>query len=362
MKVSEYRDIASALGRFATSRETAQPPESVIGIQNKNGALKFIAGTDHAGIVIGTTDYTSSEDGAFTISARTFLQAAKALPARSNVDILLSKDRLTIKTEGGGRIDLNSVGSLKDAGFPKKPKEHVATGSIPAAEWSRISKLFKTVSAKVEVPCVQYMKGRGYVITIAPGNRSSYVNLSFPATSEIEEYAMAAYRDFWDGLTALSGDGVIQWSKNGVIASDGKVEVFSAAYLVHKQGEEPHEVAPWPVLLNTGHSDISITMPRRQLIDIVRGQAPFDEQNRVTLNVDTGKLLVTPFGVEEGQEVLAGTSGKGFRSVSAGYLNNILTNMDSKEVTLRWGAGMPAVSITSEEYENWTILLAPTAI
>jgi hypothetical protein len=179
---------------------------------------------------------------------------------------------------------------------------------------------------------------------------------------------MAGYREFWDGLAAVTADGSIKWGKDGVIATGGGVEVFSAPYLISKYDPEtrtagePKEAPAIPIMRATGKYDVIVTMPRKEFIDIIRGQAPFDEHNRVTLLVSPDMLRVSAFGVETGQEVSAKAMGTGFRSIKADYLNGLLNSIDAKEVSLGWGAGMPAVSITAEGYENWTVLLAPVAI
>ena len=368
MKVSEYQAIAKSLSKFATTREKAMGPESLIGVQNKGGVLKFIAGNSKAGCSVTTTDYTSSADGSFTVGARPFLQAAKVLPARSTIDIIASDKRVVVRTEGGGQIELDRNGTIKEAGFAKRPKEFVASGEIVGADWGRLSKLFKTVSDKIEIPGVQYIDGVAYASCVAPGNRPRYVSYRFPANGGEEGYNMAGYRDFWEGLAAITADGTLKWGKDGVIASGGGVEVFSAPYLVAKYDreagilEEPHEMPALPIMRTTGKYDVVLKMPRKELIDIIRGQAPFDEHNRVTLKVMPEKLRVSAFGTETGQEVVAEANGTGFRSIRADYLNGLLNSIDAKEVSLGWGAGMPAVSIEAEGYAQWTILLAPVAI
>ena len=235
MKVSEYKEIAASLGRFATTREKADGPESYIGIQNKAGTLKFIAGTSRAGVTVSTNDYTSSADGVFAINARPFLQAAKVLPARSNVDIIVSDRRVVVQTEGGGKIELDSTGTIKDAGFAKKPKNHVAVGTIWGPDWARLAKMFKTISAKIEVPCVQYVEGIAYASVVAPGERPRYASYRFPAECEVEGYNMAGYRDFWDGLTAITDAGCPQvgqgwyhrfrWQRRGILCSVPSLQV-----------------------------------------------------------------------------------------------------------------------------------------
>jgi hypothetical protein len=368
MKVSELRNIAASLSVFATTREKASGPESLIGVQYVGGTGKFIAGNSRAATVVGASIEGDGKDQRFTIPARPFLQAAKVLPAKHEAELRVDDGRFSILAAGGGRVDIDAVGTIKDAGFASKPKgDNVrASGNIPAAEWKRVAKLFKSISAKVMVPSVQHVSGRGYAIALSPGE-SRYACFSFPATGD-NEYNMAGYRDFWEGLAAIVEDGILQWGIGGIVAVGGQVEVFSAPYLVSPYNPEtrtsapPSEQIPWPILQIDGELETGFTVDRKKFIDVIKGQAPFDEHNRVTLQVDTGSLRVMPFGTESGMDFPVEVHGRGIRSVSADNLNGLLSNMDSKEVTLRWGAGIPAVSIAAPEYAQWTILLAPVTL
>jgi hypothetical protein len=366
MKVSELRNITSSLSVFATTREKASGPESLIGVQVVGGTGKFIAGNSRAATVVGASIEGDGKDQRFTIPARPFLQAAKVLPAKHEAELRVGDGRFSILAGGGGRVDIDAVGTIKEAGFAKKPSGFRASGEIAADDWKRISKLFKSISAKVMVPGVQHVSGRGYATAFSTTG-SRYACISFPATGD-NEYHMAAYLDFWEGLSAIPSDGVIQWGIGGVLAVGGGVEVFSAPYLTSPYNSEtrtsapPTEQKPWPILQIEGELETGFTVDRKKFIDVIKGQAPFDEHNRVTLQVDTGSLRVMPFGTESGMDFPVEVHGRGIRSVSADNLNGLLSNMDSKEVTLRWGAGIPAVSIAAPEYAQWTILLAPVTL
>jgi hypothetical protein len=368
MKVSELKKITDLLARFATTREKATGPESYLGVQKRGQELKFIAGVSTAGVVVDVPEH-ESEDGdyAYTIDARPLLQTVKVLPAKTVITLRTDKSGLHIQTEGGGVFDLSKTNvSLRDVGFAKKPKGFLAEGVLDVKTLKRMSKLFKSVSAKVEVPSVQIKGGTAWATAVAPGNRSQYVNYRFPA-SGLDEYNMSAYRSFWEALTHFKDDGVIKWGKEGIMIETESASVFSAPYLVSKYDpkvgpEPPRETEPWPILAMKGETKIWFKMDRKTLIEIVKAQAPLDEENRVTFTIDTGSLRVTPFNSKDGMDVPCEGKGTGIRSVSADYLNGLLSHMDAKEVTLRWDDGVPAISITAEDYEKWTILLAPAGL
>lgn len=373
MKVSELKKYSDALARFATTREKAKGPESLIGVQKRGDILKLISGNSRAAMVVTIGEHDSDEgDFSLTIAARPFLQAAKVLPARSEITIRATKRGVHLQTASGGNFDISaSEFTLREVGFAKKPKKFRVQGKIDAQTLKRLSKLFKNISAKVEVPSVQVVKGTGYATAVAPGNRPMYANYRFPAESANgtnDQYNMAGYRDFWEGLTHFTEDAVIKWGRDGVLVQSPGVECYSAPYLVSSWDVEaqragpPEEQVAWPIMVATEKSDVAFTIERKVLLEASKAQMPFDDLNRVTLEVNAGSLRVMPFGSNDGMTLDVEATGKGIRSVVADYLNTLLNAMDSKEVTLRWSGGVPAISISAEEYSSWTILLAPVAL
>lgn len=373
MKVSEFKKYTDALARFATTREKASGPSSLIGVQNRNGVLKLISGSSRAAMVVTVAEHDSAEeDFSYTVPARPLIQASKVLPARSEITLRGDKRGLHIQAKGGGTIDISATDiPLREAGFAKKPKKFRVRGNIDVTNLKRISKLFKNVSAKVEVPSVHVVRGTAYATAVAPGNRPMYVNYRFDAESSVgpdDDYNMAGYRDFWEALTHFTEDGVIEWGRDGILVKSDFAECYSAPYLVSKWDAKTHTAGPaeeqvaWPIMVAVEASDVSFTMERKVLLDAVKGQAPFDEHNRVTLEVNAGSVRVMPFGSSDGMDLPCKASGKGIRSVNADYLITLLNAMDGKEVTLRWSGGVPAISISSKEYSSWTILLAPVAL
>lgn len=374
MKNSELKKITDALARFATTREKADGPIALVGVQKKGDTLKFISGHSKAGMVVAIPEFTGENgDFSYTVLARPLLQTSKVLPAKSLVHIDARRDGLHLQTEGGGSFDISPTGlSMRDAGFARKPRGARIRGTLDKATLKRMAKLFKAISAKVMVPSVQIADGVGYAVALSPGDsHAMYANYRFPAENingDDDNYAMAGYREFWEALTHFTEDATIEWDRTGVRVIAGNMECFSAPYLVSrwnpetKTSEAPEEVLGWPIMLATEKSGTATTIPRKDLLTVVKAQAPFDEHNRVTLTVDTDSIRVSPYGSDDGMDMPAISNGKGIRSVNADYLTALLNAMDSKEVTLRWSRGTPAISISSEGYSSWTILLAPVAL
>lgn len=364
MKVSEFKDICEALGKFATTREKAVGSESKIGVQVSNGVLKFIASSDSAGIIVTAGPHEGKF--AYAVDARPFLQSAKALPSKQDMTIEVAQDGLTIVAQGGGKVRMKPTGGLDV--FTRKPKEFRAKAEVKKGQWPQIARLFKAVSNKLEVPGVQVVNGTAHAVAVAPGNRSSYVSIAIPGATGPDGYAASATLDFWDGLRAIEADGTLEFGKSGMIARSGTVEVYSAPHLVAKYDAasgtplDAHEPPAWPLMQPPDGMSVKVTLPRRDFITVLKGQAPFDAHNRVTLDVKGSLMSVSAFASDTEQTVPVVAVGKGRKSVRSDYLTGILSNMDGKEVTLEWGSGSHAVSITSEDHAGWTILLAPVAI
>jgi hypothetical protein len=217
-----------------------------------------------------------------------------------------------------------------------------------------MARLFKEVADKQEVPTVNLIDGEVFVTCPSP-TRAQMVSLTLPG--EGAEVASNARLPFWDALRALDIDGTLSWGPDGIVAKSGLSECFSAPY-------HPDMVAWDAVKVNPRATDafISFTLDRKSLINVVKGQAPLDEHNRVTFEVDTDSVSIRAYGIEDGQLVPCQTAGRGVRSVNADYLNGILASMDAKEVTVRWTPQAPAISIAAKEYDKWTILLAPVIL
>lgn len=364
MKVSEFRDICDALGKYATTREKATGSESKIGVQVANGVLKFIASSGDAGVVVAAGPH----EGRFvyTVDARPFLQSAKALPAKQNVDLSVDKDGLTIIAEGGGRIKMNPAGTME--GFTRKPKEFTASVPVPATSFAQIAKVFKAVSGKIEVPSIQIVDGAAHIVAVAPGNRPMYASVMLPGAIGEDGYSASATLDFWDGLRAIKSDGVIEFGRGGMLARSGTVECYSAPYLVSKYDaasgttHASHEPQAWPLMSVPTGNEVAVKVQRSTIVTVLRGQAPFDEHNRVTLRVAGGLLSVSAFGSTAEQSIPVEARGAGTKSVRSDYLTSILSNLDGKEVVLKWGSGTTAISVHAKEHSDWTILLAPVAI
>jgi hypothetical protein len=208
-----------------------------------------------------------------------------------------------------------------------------------------------------------------HITIVAPGDyHPRYATLTLPLVSGDDDYSASAYNDFFDALRALKEDGTISFGRDGALAQAGKIEVYSGHYLVSKYdpktqvSESPREPDPWPILAVSGELATSVTMDRRALLSIIKGQAPYDSENRVTLEITSGSLAVRPYGSEAEQRVPASTIGSGVKSVRADYLGGFLSTMDCKDVTVGWHLMAKAIVVTGDTYERWTLLVAPTAM
>jgi hypothetical protein len=368
MKASEFKSIATAIGVFASARETAKAPESLIGVQSRNGVVKLIAGSKHAGTTVVLSSETEGNFG-YTIEARPFLQASKAITGKQEVELLVMPEGLTIKASQGGKIELKPTGlSLKEAGFPRKATNPSVVASIYAEKFQQLAKVFDAVHGdrEIEAPSLEMLNGEAVFVCLSSGNRAMYAMFRVPAEGPKGYYA-AAYPDFWRALKIMKDNGAIRFGEDGVLATDGTREVFVTPYRVAKYdpntrtSEEPRNPEPWPVLVVGKDPTVRAQLDKKALIETVKGALPGDEHNRVTINVDAGTVEVRAFGAESGMTLPADTVAHGTRSVNADYLLKLLRAIDGKAVTLAWGQS-PAVIISSPEMDGFTILLAPVAL
>lgn len=329
--------------------------------------MKMISGSSSSGMVVTVQPYEGKF--AYTFEARPLLQAAKILPAKDEVEIKATPEGLELVTAAGGGLRLQPNGDLRDAGFAKKPKVFRARASVPEEEWVRLSKTIKEVSDDIVPPSMHVVGTSVHVSIVAPGGyHPRYATCTLPLIDGDDDYAASSYNDFWDSLRAFKTEGVISFGRDGVLAATGRLEAYSGSYLVakynqvEKRPEPAREPDPWPILKSDGELATSFTMDRKNLLAVVKGQAPYDAHNRITMEVTSGSLVVRPYGSEAEQRIPTSTVGSGVRSVRADYLGGFLSIMDCKEVTVGWHASAKAIVVDGEGYERWTLLVAPVAL
>ncbi len=365
MKLTEFKEIVDALSRFATSRETARGPEAFIGVQSGSGLLKLISGDGAAGMVV--TIGPSVGYFSYVVSARPLIQASKLLKGKMEIEISATPEALTISTDSGGRVVLRPTGDLTDTGFAKKPKDVRATVHLKDGQFLQVSKLFRAISEEVQVPSVQIIGDKGYMTAVSGGLNAQYACLAVAGDGP-SDYTVSGYRSFWEALRTMEEAGTLELCEDGLRAQSGRYECYSGSYRVSKWDERtkvaelPRHPMAWPVMqFNDAKSTAAFTLPKKDLQNAAKGQAPLDSYARITLEVLNGIVNVRAFGEEEGMTVPCETSGGGLRAVSATLLNEILTAVDAKEVTIRWGTS-PALRIEPSGYDDFTILLGPVAL
>lgn len=375
MDSKEFKQIASALSQFASTRETAEGAESYIGVQCNAGQFKLISGNENAGTIVTVGPVDSSLKFGYTIGAREFLQAAKVLTGKMDIELVPEKDKLTIKTSTGGKVVLKVKGVLVEAGFPKRPRTFESSMVVPAQDFERISKLLVGASknyaatpkvARYEPVTVQLIDDVAHLVMVGSGIHAKYIHMAFEGEGPNEAH-YGAHFDFYEAFKSLSADGKVQFGSEGYLAVSGNIELYTPARLVarwdyeHQKSYDPEHTPAWPVLEFKGVPETAFTMNKKALADAVKGVMPMDEHNRITFSVNIGSLAIAAYESKDGIVLPTETVGVGVRSVNANYLNDLLSAMDAKEVTIGWTTGQPALVITAQGYEAWTILLAPVA-
>lgn len=370
MKASEFKRITTALALFASSRETAEAPESLIGVQVSNGVAKLIAGKGPAGVVVTLVGDTPGKF-AYTVSARPLLQAAKVITAKQEVEIKVTESHAEITTSDGGSVHLARDGSLSEAGFPRKPKEFVVESQVRGEQFGQLASVFDAIHGdyEIEAPSLQQIGDESHFVCVTPvkDKRALYGHLTVAGKGE-NEYFAAAYPVFWRSLKALDADGVIRWGNEGVMAVSGAVELYTTPYRVSpydpktRRSETPRPPEPWPIMALAGAPSVGLTVDKKAMIEAVKGVMPNDEHGRIVVEVKPDGLVnLSAFGTDKGIQIPGQTVHKGHRACDSALLLKALRAIDGKTATIGW-AQQPAMIISAPEMAGWTILLAPVAL
>jgi hypothetical protein len=370
MTVTEFKRIINALSTYATVREKATGPETLIGVQSKDGILKLVAANGRGGIAV-TAGVGEFPTASFTVLGRPLLNAAKVLKGKIDLQWVVGPDNLQLVSDKGGSIVCDASGSIKESGFARKPQRVLATGFVNGAGYGQIARIFDAVQRDIESNCptIHFYEDKAVLTAISPVNKELYATLSIPSTGVTEEVYGSAYMEFWKALKVLDQEGTIEFGTDGVIARSGVYEVFSSPWRISPydrktrtslpvQNPKPHIEFIW----RDNDSVARVTIDRKILIDAIKGQAPDEELARVTLQVDTGSLQVYAYGAEAGLTLPAVTENSGIRSVQGPLMLDMLRAFDSKDVELSWGSPSPGIRLNNKEYNGWTVLIAPVTM
>ena len=335
--------------KFATIREKSEGIDTRIGVQAGGGRLKFISGDGVNGMIVDVMD--TSAKSSFYIAARPFLQGIKALPAKSNVDIQVDKDGLTLVSDKGGKLRLAARGPLSAAGFAKPPKGDVrAVVDIDSATADQISRLYPAIVSGEEKLSETYgsiaiVANTAYITFVEPSVKTKYASYKTECFTN-EECEIVASSAFWEAMTS-SGGGEIM-IQDGITVRKGN----RILYATHTNEES------WPVFGVDGKQE-TFTCERKVLIDVLKGQMPHEKFGRVVLSWKDDALEIRPFGGEGGQTIPVKTSGDAIRGMDGQLLVSVLNALTDKQVTVGIVAGSPAVILLSESYKDWTLMIAP---
>jgi hypothetical protein len=368
MKASEFRQIASVLGLFATVRETAEPPANLIGVQVSEGVAKLIAGQGPAGVVV-TLDGEHPGKFAYTVSARPFLQASKVITGKQTVEIAVKPDGLHLTTSEGGKVFLGVEGHLSEAGFPKKPKSFTVESTVQAAQLNQLAKMFDAIHEdfEIEAPSMEQVGDVSHFVCVQPikDKRAMYAHLAVKGVGP-DSHA-STHPVFWRSLKHMDADGLIRWGQDGALAVSGPYELYGLPYRVSpydkatRRSEAPRFPEPWPIMALAGEPSVSLVADKKALIEVLKGVMPLDEHGRVTVSVSEGLINVAAFGTEGGMTIPAETLNEGHRACDAALLLKLLRAMDGKKVKIGW-AQQPPMILSNDDMPGWVILLAPVAL
>lgn len=356
MKVSELKTIVDALARFATIREKVDGPTGRIGVQAGAGRLKLISSDGTSGTVV---DVQASADRlAYYIDARPLFQGVKALPAKSEIELSVDSKGLTVTAAAGGSLLVPNKGSLGIAGFAKKPKDDAPISfTMDEERLHQVAKLFPcTIRGEETLSSIKASlhieEDAIYWTFVEPRVNTKYASLKIPMANSMAKRVAIMDSAFVEALRATTGSSEVHVGRSSVVVRSDNTEMYTST-----QGMEH-----WPVLAVQGSLN-SFNIDRKRFIDILKGQVPNDEHARVVMTWEKDSLEIRPYGGEGGQTIPVTTIGHGMRAASATLLIDMLNGMeDAKMVTLGIAEGSPAIILRAEEYEQWTLLVAPVLL
>jgi DNA polymerase III sliding clamp (beta) subunit (PCNA family) len=363
MNIAEFKKVCDALGRLASVRASAPLPQSAIGVQVKNGKMKWISSDGEAALSADMDEMDG--DFSYYVAARPLLQSAKVFKGKGEVTLYATREGLNIETDDRQSITLKAMGTLPEANFPKRPRDFRA--SVPASKetFSQMSKVLPAISNlgnfKFGVTTLSCSNSSVDIEVLAPGVGAILARLSLVGFDK-DYFNVGVRSSVWDALRACISDGDIRFGDSGVSVRSGRFELVAGSILASgKDGSTTH----WPASgLKTfdGPPDATFHIEKKRLVDLLKGIAPHDEHNRVTVTVGSNGIKVSPFASDVGISLQIPTFGSGSRSFRADYLESICKTIEGKEVTIGWTTNNPSIMVVSPEMMRWLIMLAPVAL
>lgn len=346
LSISDFKDIAATLGRFADIRETAKEPRDRIVVQVAGGRLKFIAGDDNMTVVVDAAEAEGKDK--VVVKARMLLNAAKSLRGRGHVEFEVDRGACFLRASTGGQVKLSALTSVMPA-FVRPPKKGEAMAVVQHPGFSTASKVFPACTSKHHPADKVYITSGESNLTLTGCDQRSFGQWSMPVGYEGEPWNVGAVpASLFPALRDLEEAGAMAWS------ADHRLAIRSGRYLVGVRLDETP--LPWPAPAH--NPAIRVVVDRKPLVDALKGS--MDAMHRSHIRVEGQTLLVESWDRSGSVELEAQTEGRGHVGVAADRMQKLLTALPGRQAVIEFeGVTAGPIGLSTEEATGWTMLLAP---
>lgn len=368
LSIGDYKSHAEMVGRFASVREGAPEPTDRVLVQF-DGVLRFVAGDDDSTVIVDTGQPVEAK-GKAVVASRLFLQAAKTLRGRGDVEFELDgKGGIVVKTNTGGKVVMPRVGdSIPGWVRPSSASTSALCIGVAASFWSDLSKLIALGPNKHHWPNdhVHFVAREGDLYAVwADAYRMVEACVGRAVNLTEYPYVGSAPTDFIKSLKAFEGETSINLTEDRLAVFGGASSAVTRLKVAVSEGRRAKELAV-PVGLRgpTSEQFIGATVKRRDLIDNVKAVSSADKFGRVTFMVSRGETKVYGYGLErEGSmtQPASYTQGRGFVSFDSELATKLLSGITDKEITVLFPQRGSGPIQFREGKWGWRMLLAPVA-
>jgi DNA polymerase III sliding clamp (beta) subunit (PCNA family) len=328
-------------------------PTDAVLIQATNGSLKFVAGTADSTLIVdaGATE----QSGKALVSAKLLLNAAKSLRGKGSVEVRITPDGATVAISTGAEMSLPNVDD-KVPDWVRVPKVNVPSVPFPDGFWSEASKVFGATTGDFWPYSTVSISAEGQLARLSSTDRYAVSTVTLEGPEKLPaEYGGSISSVFTAALRHVEGSGTMRLGGGAFWIVAGPYTAVTR--LFEARGHQPGAIGR--ALVEEPATTVSID--KKVLVDMIKGVASQDEHNRVTLVAREAALQVHPYS-DPGTSVKAPAQIEGEAGqigVTSGYLIRLLQAHPGKSVRIGFSPGAKPLRLVDQATWNWTLLLAP---
>ena len=366
MKVAEWKAICAKLNVLTHSRGKVDGPADKILVQSSAHAVKLIAGTTAASMVISVPQEAQPSQHLFCVGAKELLLSSKALTGKGDITLSVTDTAILLSHSAGGQYSVGRT-DAKWKDFVRRPTTpQLGSTVVPSTELSHVAKVLPNHAGDwypYNLVRSRIQPGR-FEAGASDPYRQAVVRL--PADTD-ETRVLTIRESFWKALKACENDVGIRFYENGISAVSGNVEVIGI--VLGADADIPW--FPFSQVEGEWTPEFLLSFDRKSLIESIKGIVS-EEEPRIILDTSgrvtsfgrsnrfaVPKNMVAKWREFAQQQVLKVSDRRGLHSE---YLLATLNGLDTKTVSIGWHRDQSAVIVSAEGYDNWRIGIAPIAM